>query len=336
MDTERTYRRNLTASTFFLCYSLLPILFRVLLGSRSDYPWSHLIMSTGIQLVGSALLILPLLTSKKLWLTIPGSLLLAISLYLFTPYFSVVLRMSESHTYIAHSIVQKLPRISLFLLTLLSAFVLIRPSKNKGVIARFICFVPSVFQLISLIISANTIFFERMSTMFNKTRLFFFTEESVFAILAQSMLLIAVFSISQWLVSPYKGEKYQKRVKPSRSTSHSSAPVKVGTVQLMEHILLLIFTFGIWQYIWIYRTTKFLNEVKSAEYREPTTALLLCIFVPFYSIYWMYQSALRTDIICQNHKIHSDIAKACLLCAFIVPLAAPILIQEKINTYVNR
>ena len=63
-----------------------------------------------------------------------------------------------------------------------------------------------------------------------------------------------------------------------------------GYVDILQHILLLIFTFGIYQYYWIYKTTKLLNFY-SQEQRNEVTELLLCIFVPFYFIYWYYKTA---------------------------------------------
>ena len=100
---------------------------------------------------------------------------------------------------------------------------------------------------------------------------------------------------------------------------------------LVKHILLLIFTFGIWYLIWIYRTTEYLNEVKGEEYRNPTTKLLLCMFVPFYSIYWVYKSAQRIDKLAAEYGVQSDISTLCLILALFTGIIPPILMQDKIN-----
>ena len=50
---------------------------------------------------------------------------------------------------------------------------------------------------------------------------------------------------------------------------------------MAKHILLLLFTFGIWYYIWIYRMTGYTNAAENEEYRNPTKKLLLCLFIPF-------------------------------------------------------
>lgn len=94
-----------------------------------------------------------------------------------------------------------------------------------------------------------------------------------------------------------------------------------------------MFTFGIWNIIWVYRTTDALNEVQGKRYRSPIKKLLLCLFVPFYYIYWTYRSAQRVDALAGQFGIESDISKACLISAVLVPIAAVPsgIIQSMIN-----
>lgn len=100
---------------------------------------------------------------------------------------------------------------------------------------------------------------------------------------------------------------------------------------LVKHVLLLIFTFGIWYLIWIYKMTGFLNAVKDEEPRNPTTKLLLCMFVPFYSIYWIYKSAQRIDKLSGKSGASSDFSTICLVLAIFVSIIPPILMQDKVN-----
>ncbi|MBQ9933155.1 MAG: DUF4234 domain-containing protein [Ruminiclostridium sp.] len=106
-----------------------------------------------------------------------------------------------------------------------------------------------------------------------------------------------------------------------------------GRCDMLKHILLLIFTFGVWYCIWIYRTTGFLNDTRDSSDRNPTNQLLLCIFVPFYLIYWVYQSAKRTDIQAHDRGIPCDLGLLCLVMAFFVPLLPPILMQDIFNRF---
>ena len=50
---------------------------------------------------------------------------------------------------------------------------------------------------------------------------------------------------------------------------------------MVKCVLLLIFTFGIYWLIWIYRTTGYLNRTEDEPPHTPAYQLLLCLFVPF-------------------------------------------------------
>ena len=104
---------------------------------------------------------------------------------------------------------------------------------------------------------------------------------------------------------------------------------------LAKHVLLLLFTFGIWQLIWIYRTTENLNCLPDEPPRSPATKLLLCLFVPFYIIYWVYKSAQRIDRISALQGRPSDSATLCLILAIFIGIVPPILMQDKINGIVT-
>ena len=103
----------------------------------------------------------------------------------------------------------------------------------------------------------------------------------------------------------------------------------------VKHILLTLFTFGIYDCIWVYRTTENLNIGGINEIHSGTRKLLLCIFVPFYRIYWFYAQAKRLENLMKNKDIHtSDFAVVTLILAIFVPIvAASAFLQIKINEY---
>lgn len=105
---------------------------------------------------------------------------------------------------------------------------------------------------------------------------------------------------------------------------------------MVKHVLLLLFTFGIWNLIWIYKVTGYLNVVKDEEQRNPTTKLLLCMFVPFYNIYWTYKSAQRIDKLARQKGLSSDIATLCLIMAIFLPIISPIIMQDKMNSILTK
>ena len=103
---------------------------------------------------------------------------------------------------------------------------------------------------------------------------------------------------------------------------------------LVPHVLLLLFTCGIYYLVWIYRTTDSLNACKNEEYRTPVNKLLLCMFVPFYSIYWTYKSAHRIDTLGYEKGIQGDTATLNLILSLFVPILPPILMQSKLNSVI--
>ena len=104
-----------------------------------------------------------------------------------------------------------------------------------------------------------------------------------------------------------------------------------GYCDMTKHVLLLIFVGWIWQYVWIYRTTNYLNKTPNEEKREPATKLLLCMFVPFYYIYWIYQSAQRIEILAKEKNIDSDIVTLSVVLSLFVGIVPPIIMQSKLN-----
>lgn len=105
-----------------------------------------------------------------------------------------------------------------------------------------------------------------------------------------------------------------------------------GYISMGKHIVLCVFTFGIWYLIWIYRTTAFLNKAPDSEEYSPTSKLLLCMFVPFYIIFWTYEHGKRIDRLAKENKVSSDIATVSLILGIFIPIVACIIMQDKINS----
>lgn len=146
----------------------------------------------------------------------------------------------------------------------------------------------------------------------------------------------AIFFSSMWIVYP-EGMP-NKQFNPGSGAAYtptSAVNEEEGYFELVVHVLLLLFTCGIWYYIWIYRMTKYLNIVEGEEPRNPVTKLLLCLFVPFYSIYWIYKSAQRIDKLAQSKGIQSDLSTLCLILAIFVAIIPPILMQDKVNAVIK-
>lgn len=143
------------------------------------------------------------------------------------------------------------------------------------------------------------------------------------------LFLISLLLIGFYVANPYKTIKVGADGE-ALGGAESEFYVPIG-----KHVCLLLFTFGIWLYIWIYKMTAFTNRAKGEEERNPTNKLLLCIFVPFYSIYWTYKTALRIDAIAKEKGVSSDLGTICLVLAIFVPIVSPILLQDKANAILS-
>lgn len=142
---------------------------------------------------------------------------------------------------------------------------------------------------------------------------------------------LAILFCAMWVVYP-NGIPYPEKM---GATSSSSGVNSEAYCSLLTHILLLLFTCGIWFLIWVYRVTGYTNSVKDEEERNPVNKLLLCIFVPFYQIYWTYKTALRVDKMAEEKGMTSELSTLCLILAIFVPLLPPILLQDKLNNIVT-
>ena len=63
--------------------------------------------------------------------------------------------------------------------------------------------------------------------------------------------------------------------------------------------------------------------------------LLLCMFVPFYQIFWVYKSAQIIDKLANAKNLSSDISTLCLIFAIICGFVAPIIMQNKMNSIIT-
>ena len=132
------------------------------------------------------------------------------------------------------------------------------------------------------------------------------------------------------------GYQAQATYQPQATVAKPSAQFAnvPGYRDLTTHILLTIFILVIYIYIWSYKVTEYLNRVTDEPSRDPTSKLLLCIFVPFYIVYWFYDSARRIDKLYASIGQPSDTTTEYLLLAlFLMPVAA-IMMQDRINKFI--
>lgn len=88
-------------------------------------------------------------------------------------------------------------------------------------------------------------------------------------------------------------------------------------------------------FAWIYATTSALNAFRDEPDRSSLTQLLLCLFVPFYLIYWTYSSAQRIDRINNERNVTDNFSTVALILSIFVPFIAIIAMQDKINKIID-
>ena len=203
------------------------------------------------------------------------------------------------------------------------------PQLNKfKSIAEKVYFLPAVLYIFSNI--SNIIFMvkEVSSYGIDRISLIYLCSTLISFIFAVAMLLLA-----KWALDPYEKEKpiSNSFADNNTATVNSVLDYNEAYCELVKHILLSLFTCGIWTLIWIHKTTKVLNKTPDAEQYDPTKKLLLCMFVPFYMVYWFKKHGERIDKLnaMQNNK--SDNATMYLLLGLFIPVVACILMQDNIN-----
>ncbi len=264
---------------------------------------------------------------KDLWNSIPS---------LFDAYF-----MNKSKFVATYNITHTISGIAIICGVLLMALMVVAHSegckwkldllKAKQFTSKY-WYLPGALYLLGVLIRDSVYLFVRFGLAFNHV----FFEEYLPYVFPGSLLAIGYFCLSSWIKDPWKKEKPVARTANTYTdggiVGNISAEVWEGYCELGKHILLSLFTCGIWPLVWIYRTTKFLNKAPYADQHNPTKKLLLCIFVPCYQIYWYYKQGQRIDNFARHKKLNtSDMATLCLILGVFVPIVANILMQDRIN-----
>lgn len=114
-------------------------------------------------------------------------------------------------------------------------------------------------------------------------------------------------------------------IKPKKTVKET------GYCNLAKHITGLIFCGFIWKYVWIFRTTHYLNIVQSEKRKNPNTELFLCMFIPFYIVFWSYKASKKIDILAKSKGRYSDICTLSTILSVFLPFVSMIIMQCKLN-----
>ncbi len=137
---------------------------------------------------------------------------------------------------------------------------------------------------------------------------------------------------------------YQLYQDPAFSGQNSSNPFQSPQNQqyyvgMVQHVLLLFLTFGIYYWVWIYRMSKFMYEDQEDRGLSPVANLVLCMLVPYYQLYWYYKLIEKLDkyyaIAGKPYDRSMNTALAMILAALVAGMVAAVLVQDNVNQLVG-
>lgn len=113
---------------------------------------------------------------------------------------------------------------------------------------------------------------------------------------------------------------------------NNSAPVQGGYhVDVIKLLILCVVTCGIYMYYWIYKVTEFTNQ-DGGEYRNPTNKLLLCLFIPFYYLYWIYVTCKKIEVMSNQRGVPgNDVTVLAIIIYLFIGIGVPAVMQSAIN-----
>ena len=104
---------------------------------------------------------------------------------------------------------------------------------------------------------------------------------------------------------------------------------------LLLHFILWLVTFGVWQRIWLFKTTNILNAEEGCEKRPAWLCLLLSFVVPCYYFFWTYETVKGVEKIAKRNEVEANLANRCLIFSLIFPFVSGVLIQDTLNEIID-
>ncbi len=104
-------------------------------------------------------------------------------------------------------------------------------------------------------------------------------------------------------------------------------------ISMKKHLALLYFIGPVWLVIWVYRTTKVINEIKGEYNRFTPIAEALKLFIPFYYFYWSYTQAKRLEDELNKCGAKEGGMGTVTLLLNVMTWSVEIYLQDKINEY---
>lgn len=183
-------------------------------------------------------------------------------------------------------------------------------TKNKNIfnVLKYILFLP---MLLALIVEVKT--GSLLSLSVETFYVLFFTICSFLRLL---YLILGTVLMAKGLFKQHKYKGY-------------------GHLNMSLHIMLLLVVPVFYKMCRRFRTTSVINKISNEPKRNAFLQTLLCYIVPFYSFYWTYTTARRSDVVAVSKGLLSNTSTLCLILHLFIPVLPPMIIQDKINQVVS-
>lgn len=114
-----------------------------------------------------------------------------------------------------------------------------------------------------------------------------------------------------------------------------SLKLKRGYIGIAKHILLTSVATLVWHYIWVYRTSEYLNDRTEGKKAGAKEQLIKYILVPFYYIHWFNKHGrVISEIEKQDGEEIGKLNKGMTVFACLMPFVASVVMQNRINAIV--
>ncbi len=139
-----------------------------------------------------------------------------------------------------------------------------------------------------------------------------------------ALLMISLMFYAVVLIN-YEDEDIQEKYDGEAIESYAYIDMK-------KHLLLCFFIGPIWYFVWVYRSTKAINELCGEYDKYKPGATTAKHLIPFYSFFWFYNQAERAgDKLIKNGIEEKETGLVSLLLHLIDTFAGMIYLQDKIN-----
>ena len=305
-----------------VCFIIMALL--LLLSIIYEIPYFDLYsVSRLVSFVGSIITAIGLIRGRKNILFIIGTALLSVtSIYNVIEDLNYYLIYTDDfNKHILYNVCGCLTDLTVILIFIITLFTYFSIFLNKNEVLKKLWFIPTIFFAIYSVVKITAYIHADL-----------FSYNPLYTILCSGVLhnILAIFAY--WGLGIWITSDLYETYSPNTMNNNNEYIDNFANAHfnLAGHIILL-FLFGIWQYIWVYRTTKHLNADKSEEFRSPTRKLLMYIFIPFYSIYWVYMSCQRIDNLSKQRGLSSTISTLCVIFSIFMPFVSWIVMQSRIN-----